>query len=223
MSDKTIFIFGASRGLGLGLVKEFLSRGWQVVASERSRSDDLHALECNALRIVTADVTEPDSYSDLGFSNDELDILFINAGITGARHQSSEQATADEVAHVMMTNAFGPVRAAKTLLPAIRDGGTLGFMTSLMGSIADSSGGYELYRSSKAALNMLAKGVAEQDAGPRDIATLALHPGWVQTDMGGPQAPLSVDESARGLADVLASSSGKGFRYADYKGDNLPF
>ena len=223
MSDKTIFILGASRGLGLGLTKEFLSRGWQVVASERSRSEELHALAGDALRIVTADVTEPDSYANLGFGDGELDVLFINAGITGARHQSSEQATTDEVAHVMMTNAFGPVRAAKTLLPAIKDGGTLGFMTSLMGSIADSSGGYELYRSSKAALNMLAKGVAEQDAGPRDIATLALHPGWVQTDMGGPQAPLSVEESAKGLADVLEGAGGKGFRYADYKGDDLPF
>ena len=223
MSNKTIFILGASRGLGLGLAREFIARGWDVVASERSRSEDLHALECDALRIVTADVTDPDSYADLGFGNEQLDVLFINAGISGAKHQSSEQATPDEVAHVMMTNAFGPVRAAKTLLPAIRDGGTLGFMTSLMGSIADSSGGYELYRSSKAALNMLAKGVAEQDAGPRDIATLALHPGWVQTDMGGPQAPLGVEESARGLADVLESASGKGFRYADYKGDDLPF
>ena len=222
MSDKSIFIFGASRGLGLGLAKEFLARGWNVVASERTTSDDLHALECDALRIVTADVTDPASYADLGLGNDELDALFVNAGISGARHQSSEQATADEVAEVMMTNAFGPVRAAKTLLPAVKDGGTLGFMTSLMGSIADSSGGYELYRSSKAALNMLAKGVAEQDASPRNIATLALHPGWVQTDMGGPQAPLTIEESVSGLADVIENASG-GFRYADYKGDDIPF
>lgn len=223
MSTKSIFIFGASRGLGLGLVREFLGRGWQVTASERSTSEELHALACDALRIVTADVTDPASYARLGFADGELDALFVNAGITGARHQSSEQASAEEVAEVMMTNAFGPVRAAKTLLPAIRDGGTLGFMTSLMGSIADSSGGYELYRSSKAALNMLAKGVAEQNAGPRGIATLALHPGWVQTDMGGPQAPLSVAESTRGLADVIEGASGGGFRYADYAGKDLPF
>jgi len=223
MSDRKIFILGASRGLGLGLVREFLGRGWRVVASERGRSGDLHALACDALRIVTCDVTDPASYADLGFGAGELDVLFVNAGITGARHQSSEQATAEEVAQVMMTNAFGPVRAAKTLLPAVKDGGTLGFMTSLMGSISDSSGGYELYRSSKAALNMLAKGVAEQDAGPRGIATLALHPGWVQTDMGGPQAPLSIEESAKGLADVLEGARGAGFRYADYTGKDLSF
>ena len=223
MTDRTIFILGASRGLGLGLAREFLERGWQVIASERSPSDGLHALDSDRLRIVTCDVTDPASYASLDLGEGALDILFINAGISGARHQSSEQATSDEVAEVMMTNAFGPVRAAKTLLPALKDGGTLGFMTSLMGSIADSSGGYELYRSSKAALNMLAKGVAEQDAAPRGIATLALHPGWVQTDMGGPQAPLSVEESVSGLADVLAGAGGSGFRYADYTGKDLPF
>ena len=96
-------------------------------------------------------------------------------------------------------------------------------MSSLLGSVADSSGGFDLYRTSKASLNMLAKGIAEQQADPREIAVLALHPGWVQTDMGGPQAPLGVEESATGLADVLESASGKGFRYADYKGDDLPF
>lgn len=122
-----------------------------------------------------------------------------------------------------MTNAFGPVRLAKTLLPRVADGGTIAFMTSLMGSIEDSSGGYELYRTSKCALNMLAKGVAEQDAGPRNIATLALHPGWVQTDMGGPNAPTSVDESVKGLADVVESAGGGEFRYVDYTGKNLPF
>ena len=152
-----------------------------------------------------------------------LDALIVNAGITGARHQSAQQATGEEVAEVMMTNAFGPVRLAKTLLPRVADGGTIAFMTSLMGSIEDSSGGYELYRTSKCALNMLAKGVAEQDAGPRNIATLALHPGWVQTDMGGPNAPTSVDESVKGLADVVESAGGGEFRYVDYTGKDLPF
>ncbi|HBQ53643.1 MAG TPA: short-chain dehydrogenase, partial [Erythrobacter sp.] len=188
MADRTIFILGASRGIGLGLVKEFLARGWQVVASERSRSDALHALESEALRIVSCDVTRPDSYADLGFEDGQFDALVINAGVTGARHQDAMQATADEVADVMVTNAFGPARAARTLLPALRDGGTLAVMSSLMGSISDSSGGYDLYRTSKVALNMLAKGVAEQHAAARGIAVLALHPGWVQTDMGGPQA-----------------------------------
>ena len=223
MADKTVFIFGASRGIGLGLAREFLDRGWTVVASERSRSDELHALEGDSLRIVTADVTEPGSYADLGLADGGLDAIILNAGISGASHQSAQQATSDEVAEVMMTNAFGPTRAAKALLPKLKDGGTLAVMSSLMGSIADSSGGYELYRTSKTALNMLAKGVAEQDAAARDIEVLSLHPGWVQTDMGGPNATLTVEESVKGLADVVEGAGGGGFRYVDYSGKTLPF
>ncbi|MEX0340958.1 MAG: SDR family NAD(P)-dependent oxidoreductase [Erythrobacter sp.] len=223
MAGKTVFILGASRGIGLGLVREFLARGWQVVASERSKSENLHALECDALRIVTCDVTDPASYDAIGLANGELDALIVNAGITGARHQDAAQASAEEVSEVMMTNAFGPARAGKALLPSIKDGGVLAVMSSLMGSVADSSGGYDLYRTSKAALNMLAKGIAEQDAAHRDITVLSLHPGWVQTDMGGPNATLTVEESVSGLADVVEGSGGGGFRYVDYSGKDLPF
>ena len=223
MADKTILILGASRGIGLGLVKTFLERDWDVVASERSRSEELRALECDALRIVTADVTDPESYTNLNFSSGQLEAVIINAGISGAGHQDSAQATADEVAHVMMTNAFGPARVAKKLLPAIRDGGTLGVMSSLMGSITDSSGGYELYRTSKVALNMLAKGIAEQSASQRRIEVLALHPGWVQTDMGGPNATLTIEESVNGLANVIEAAGGGGFRFVDYSGKEIVF
>ena len=221
--SKTVLILGASRGIGLGLAREFLERGWKVVASERDRSDDLHTLEGENLRIVTADVTKPDSYADLGLSDGEVDAIIVNAGITGAKHQDAAQATSDEVAHVMMTNAFGPARAGRELLPRIKDGGSLSFMSSLMGSIEDSSGGYDLYRTSKTAQNMLAKGIAEQHAKERDIAVLSLHPGWVQTDMGGENAKLTVHESVSGLADVVENSGGAGYRYVDYKGEDLPF
>lgn len=221
--SKTVLILGASRGIGLGLAREFLERGWKVVASERDRSDDLHALEGEKLRIVTADVTEPESYADLGLSDSSVDAIIVNAGITGAKHQDAARATSEEVAHVMMTNAFGPARAARELLPRIKDGGSLSFMSSLMGSIEDSSGGYDLYRTSKTAQNMLAKGIAEQHAKERDIAVLSLHPGWVQTDMGGENAKLTVHESVSGLADVVENSGGAGYRYVDYKGEDLPF
>ncbi|GAA3785704.1 SDR family oxidoreductase [Qipengyuania pelagi] len=221
--SKTVLILGASRGIGLGLAREFLERGWKVVASERDRSDDLHALEGENLRIVTADVTEPESYADLGLSDSSVDAIIVNAGITGAKHQDAARATSDEVAHVMMTNAFGPARAGRELLPTIKDGGSLAFMSSLMGSIEDSSGGYDLYRTSKTAQNMLAKGIAEQHAKERDIAVLSLHPGWVQTDMGGDNAKLTVHESVSGLADVVENSGGAGYRYVDYKGEDLPF
>ena len=162
-------------------------------ATERSEGDDLRKAAAEhepAIEILTCDVTDRDSYSGFRakFDDGALDAAIVNAGITGAKHQSAAQATADEVAHVMMTNAFGPVALAEALLPAIKNGGTLAFMSSLMGSIADSSGGYDLYRTSKAAQNMLAKGMAESQAKDRNIEILSLHPGWVQTDMGGPNA-----------------------------------
>lgn len=222
MADgKTLLILGASRGIGLGLAEEFARRGWQVIASERTRSDSLHAL--GGVEVVTADVTDPASYADLGLADGSLDAVVINAGISGARHQSADQASADEVAEVMMTNAFGPARAGRALLPRLKPGGTLAFMSSLMGSVADSSGGYELYRSSKAALNMLAKGIAEQNAKARDVEVLSLHPGWVQTDMGGPHATLTVSQSVSGLADVIERAGGAGYRFVDYTGKVLPF
>lgn len=222
MADgKSILILGASRGIGLGLVEESARRGWQVVASERSQSDALHALE--SVEVVTADITDPDSYAHLGLADGSLDAALVNAGISGARHQSADRATAEEVAEVMMTNAFGPARAARALLPKVKNGGTLAFMSSLMGSIADSSGGYELYRTSKVAQNMLAKGIAEQDARARNVAVLSLHPGWVQTDMGGPNATLTVAQSVSGLADVIEGAGGAGYRFVDHTGKTLPF
>ena len=214
---KTILIVGASRGIGLGLAKEFADRGWDVIGTERDRSDDLHGLD--GVRIETMDVTEPGTYESF---DTEVDAVIVNAGITGAKHQDACQATSEEVAHVMMTNAFGPIRAGRTLLPKIREGGTLAFMSSLMGSIDDSSGGYDLYRTSKAAQNMLAKGIAETDAKERGVTVLSLHPGWVQTDMGGSNAKLTVEESVKGLADVIEGASG-GYRYVDYSGKDLPF
>lgn len=218
---KCVLVLGASRGIGLGLAQEFSRRGWQVIATERTRSAALHAVE--GVDVVTADVTDRSSYGDLDLVDGSLDAVVVNAGIMGARHQSADRATAEEVAEVMLTNAFGPARAARALLPKLRDGGTLAFMSSLMGSIADSSGGYELYRVSKVAQNMLAKGIAEQDAKARGIAVLSLHPGWVQTEMGGAQAPLSVADSAAGLADVLERAEGPGYRFLDYTGKALPF
>ena len=214
--SKHILIVGASRGIGLGLAREFKARGWDVTATERSKSDDLHALD--GVMVETVDVADPSTFTVDG----EYDAVVVNAGITGAKHQSSEQATADEVAEVMMTNAFGPAHLGKKLLPRIKQGGSLSFMSSLMGSIEDSSGGYELYRTSKTAQNMLAKGIAENEAKERGVTVLSLHPGWVQTAMGGPSAPVSVEESVKGLADVVENANG-GYAFVDYTGKTLPF
>ncbi len=228
MAGKSILIVGASRGIGLGLTKEFANRGWKVFATERSDGADLRkvaSIHEHSVEILTCDVTDRESYSGFRakFDDGALDAVIVNAGITGAEHQSAAQATGQEVAHVMMTNAFAPVALAETLLPALRDGGTLAFMSSLMGSIEDSSGGYDLYRTSKAAQNMLAKGMAEQQAKARGIEVLSLHPGWVRTDMGGPNAKLTVEESVAGMANVVESAGSGGYRFVDYTGKKLAF
>ena len=218
---KSIFIFGASRGIGLGLARTLAERGWDVTASERSHGDDLHSLD--GVTVVTADVTDPESYEGLNLAEKSFDVVLVNAGISGASHQSADKASDEEVSKVMMTNAFGPARAGRAMLPAIKQGGTLAFMSSLMGSITDSSGGYELYRTSKVAQNMLAKGISEQSAKNRDIEVLSLHPGWVQTDMGGPNATLTIEQSVTGLADVLEKSGGGGYRFVGHEGETIPF
>ena len=215
---KTILIVGASRGIGLGLAKEFKSRGWNVIGTERDRSDDLHALD--GVRIETMDVTKPETYSDF---DTQLDALIVNAGVYGESYRDAAEASREEVADIMMTNAFGPAACAETLLPLVKDGGTLGLTTSRMGSIDDSSGGNVLYRTSKCAQNMLAKGISQNDADSRGITVLSLHPGWVKTDMGGTNANITVEESARGLADVVEQAGGGGHRFIDYSGKDLPF
>jgi NAD(P)-dependent dehydrogenase (short-subunit alcohol dehydrogenase family) len=226
MAGRRALIIGASRGIGLGLAEELAERGWHVYASQRSSSEHLARVAEDAeIEVVTADVTDPATLEALArdIEPGSLDVVLVNAGIIGGDRQSVEQASADDVTHVMMTNAVGPARAAQQLLPLLRDGGTLAFTTSRMGSIAESSGGYDLYRMSKAAQNILARGVFEQDAKRRGIAVLSLHPGWVQTDMGGPAATLTVDESVTGLADVLEAKHAPAHRFLAYDGSEIPW
>lgn len=223
---QTIMIIGASRGIGLGLAAEFAERGWQVVGTERTRSDALHALANGSegrVRVAHVDVTDRASIAALAAAQTpgSLDVVLVNAGV-GDRRNVDEASDAD-IARIMLANAAGPVRTARALLPALRDGGTMAFTTSLMGSIADSSGGADLYRMSKAALNMLARGLFEQAAKPRGVAVLSLHPGWVKTDMGGGNAPLTVEQSARGLADILTARQPLAHRFLDHKGSELPW
>ena len=226
MSGRRALIIGASRGIGLGLAEELAERGWHVYASQRQPSDHLtRAVEDAEIEVVTADVTDPATLEALAGQVEpgSLDVVLVNAGIIGGENQSAATATAEEVSEIMMTNAVGPAHAAKLMLPLLRDGGTLAFTTSRMGSIAESSGGYDLYRMSKAAQNILARGIFERDAKPRGIAVLSLHPGWVQTDMGGPAAHLTVDESVAGLADVLEAEQPRAHRFLAYDGSEIPW
>jgi len=228
MADKTAIIIGASRGLGLGLAREFAGRGWQVTATARGPAPELAAAAASNGRITIAevDIDHTDSVAALlkTTGNRKFDLVFINAGTYGPPHGSADAVTPDELAGLMMTNAIAPIRVARAFLPQVADGGTVAFMTSVLGSVALNTGGtMELYRASKAALNTISRSFFAQDVGTRAVTVLNLHPGWVKTDMGGPDAQVEIADSVRGLADVVIANTGGGQHYLDYQGKALPW
>lgn len=214
-------IIGASRGIGLGLTSELMARGWHVVATHRTAAPELAATGA-ATAVVDIDDTDSVAALAAAHAGTMFDHVLINAGIIGNRTDTASTASRDLVAQLFWTNAIAPIRAARLLLPLIKDGGSIGFMTSVLGSVGGRSHGYaELYSASKAALNSLTRGFAVQDIGSRNIAVLNLHPGWVKTDMGGDGADIDVTTSVKGLADVIESAKPPGQRYVDYKGDTI--
>ena len=225
MADQqTAIIIGASRGLDAGLVRGLAARGWDVIGTERKPSAELAA--AGASQIETLDIDDPASIAALAsrMAGRTFDLVFVNAGVTGPAHASAVQVTPDELAALMLTNAVAPVRTARALLPLVRDGGTVAFMSSVLGSVAGRThGGFELYSASKAALNSLTRGFAAQDVGKRPVGVINVHPGWVQTDMGGEGADIDVATSVKGIADMLAANAGPGHKYLDYQGKTLPW
>jgi NAD(P)-dependent dehydrogenase (short-subunit alcohol dehydrogenase family) len=230
-SPLTALVVGASRGLGLGLVHEFVARDWNVVATARTpdKATELAAFaQAHPARVVVEplDVEDGAAIDALRGTLDggRLDVLFVNAGMFGPQHQDVQRVTRDELATLFLTNAIAPVRIAERFADRMADGGVVALMTSQLGSIAENtSGGYALYRASKAALNSLARSFAAAQRGRR-ITVLAMHPGWVRTAMGGENAPLDVPTSARGMVDVVLEKRGGGKHgFVDYRGAKLPW
>ena len=216
-------ILGASRGLGLGLAKEFAGRGWTVRGTVR-KDEDRAAVEAAGAYALLCDITDPAAVAALhGQVAGGLDLLFINAGVSGPGHQDAGQATAAEAGALFLTNAIAPIQAARALMDRLAPDGVLAFMTSRMGSVeGNTRGDMELYRASKAALNSMTRSLVAKLDHPRPV--LSLHPGWVQTDMGGQGADLDIPTSVRGLADVVIAARGKpGSRFLDYSGAELPW
>ena len=231
MAAGTALIVGASRGLGLGLVREHLRRGWDVIATVR---DETGAQAVEALRescegrldIEHVDVSDDASMETLrGRLGDRtLDLLLLNAGV-GSATDFMEAGSADS-ARVIHVNAVGPARLARLLLDNLRrDTGVIAFMSSRMGSIAqDTDGGWEAYRASKSAQNAFAAALAVKQARERGLTVLSLDPGWVRTDLGGPDAALSVEQSVPALVDLVERHRGAGgHRYIDIEGREVPW
>lgn len=216
----TALIIGASRGLGRALVEEHLKRGWQVIATVR----DTSALEpTDALRVETLDTTDWAGIDALEtrLSGTTLDLLFVSAAIGGPMDAPIGEVSPEEYAEVMLTNALAPLRIVDRLADLVTSTGTLAVMSSSLGSIADNTtGGYEAYRTSKAALDMGLRSIAARRADRRTY--LAVDPGWVQTDMGGPNATLTIDQSIPGVVDTLELWRGKpGVAFVTYAGHEL--
>lgn len=220
--NKSALIVGASRGLGLGVVTELLGRGYAVTATERAHSDALHATSAD---VLTADVTELASIAALAdaLQRRRFGLIFIVAGQWGPQHQSPLKAGSDVSAQLFLANAWGPIATAQRLAGHADERGTIAFMTSGLGSITNSTGHAMLYSGTKAALNMMAKCFSFlPDAKGRTI--LVIDPGWVQTDMGGASAPLTVEQSVRGIADVIESTADSGrIAFTGHNGKVLPW
>ena len=227
-SDKQLLLIGASRGLGFALAEEYLKRGWRVVATERNRTTSkLHDLLGSAedrLEIETVDINYPDQVAALRarLASRKFDTLFVNAGI-GIREMIAEVST-DEYTRIMVTNALSPMRIVESMQDLVLPTGTIAIMSSGQGSITNNeNGNNEIYRGSKTALNMFMRSFAARHADdPRTLLLMA--PGWVRTDLGGPQARLSIEESIPNLVNTIDAQSGKaGLQYLDYLGRKVPW
>jgi NAD(P)-dependent dehydrogenase (short-subunit alcohol dehydrogenase family) len=222
-------IVGANRGIGLGVVREFLSRQWDVLATARRPSEarDLMSLgdaHPGRLGIRPLDLNDPAQLASFAdhLGSRPIDIALVNAGVSGPEHRSADKVTAQEIGALMFTNAIAPIRLARHLIPHLRpDKAVLAFTSSVMGSVSMNTGGHELYRASKAALNSLTRGLYGEVDG-RGLTVLTLHPGWVRTDMGGPHAAVSIEDSARGMVEVMLREQGRHHHvFLDYTGREL--
>ena len=225
---KTALIIGASRGLGLGLVKTLLADGWQVTATVRSpqKGEALQAL--GDVRIEQLDMDDQQAQIALSqqLQGQVFDLLFVNAGVKGPEVQTPNGgATLAEVGQLFFTNAVAPINLAQRFVWQIRPGsGVLAFMSSVLGSVTmPDAPELALYKASKAALNSMTNSFVSQ-LGESRPTVLSLHPGWVKTDMGGEGADIDVDTSTRGLIDQVNAYAGKGgHHFINYRGETIPW
>jgi NAD(P)-dependent dehydrogenase (short-subunit alcohol dehydrogenase family) len=226
MAQKTVLIVAASRGLGLGLAREYAGRGWRVIATVRDASKPGGLTELgDAVTIETVDINHTGELLSLRdrLAGTALDLLFVNAGVANGAGEILPDVSTEDFVRTMTTNALSPLRVIESLAKLVTPRGTIAAMTSGLGSVTNNTRGeWEVYRASKAALNTLLRSYGVRSGGERTI--LAMAPGWVRTDMGGPNAVLDVETSVLGMADTIAAREGTGgVSYVNYLNEVLPW
>jgi NAD(P)-dependent dehydrogenase (short-subunit alcohol dehydrogenase family) len=228
--QKTVLLIGASRGLGFAMAEEYLKRGWRVIATARTTSTEqlrrLRDTAQGALEVEMVDVNVPEQVAALRAHLGErrIDLLFVNAGVKNDDRETIADVSTEEFVRVMVTNALSPMRAIEAFQHLVPPSGTIGVMSSGQGSLTNNTNGnYEVYRGSKAALNMFMRSFAARHANdPRTLLLMA--PGWVRTDLGGPSARLSIEESIPNLLNTMEAHMGRsGLYYVDYLGKVIPW
>jgi NAD(P)-dependent dehydrogenase (short-subunit alcohol dehydrogenase family) len=224
----TVLITGAARGLGLDFTRQYAAKGWKVLACARKPDGrkglkgDIHhhKLEVTDYKAVKALAKQ--------LGGEAIDVLICNAGVGGDRDQRGQvlgEFDADEMRRVFEINTLAPLMMAEAFVEHVARSQQkkLVAITSILGSLANNNGGRYAYRASKTALNMEWSCLAKELAG-RGMICVALHPGWVQTDMGGPTATLTIAQSVPSMVKVIEGlrPSDNG-RYMSYDGNELPW
>lgn len=228
MSERHALIIGASRGLGLVLADELTRRDWRVIATTRQGGGELQAsadASNGRLRVESLEMTSREQLAALRerLTGSRLDLLFVNAAIDRG-NLSIDEVSTGMFTEVMITNALSPLRALETLRELVAPGGTVAVMSSEQGSISrNTEDGFELYKASKAALNQLMRSYATRHADDGQTKLL-IDPGHNRTRLGGPNAPLTAQESIPAVADVLEAQAGApGLQFLDRHGEIVPW
>ncbi|MFJ4154625.1 SDR family oxidoreductase [Pseudomonas sp. NPDC089752] len=224
-TSRTALIIGASRGLGLGLVQRLQEDGWNITATVRDPKNPGGLKDVPGVHIEQLEMNDTAQLDGLKqrLNGQVFDLVFVNAGIMGPLPQDIETVKPEDIGSLFMTNAVAPIRVAQRLAGQIREGsGVLAFMSSILGSVTIPDGGeIPLYKASKAALNSMVNSFIVGLQRP-DLCVLAMHPGWVKTDMGGENAEIDVLTSTRGMLDQIKAQSGNGgLHFINYKGESL--
>lgn len=227
---ETVVITGANRGIGLGLVQVFLANQARVIAACR-RPDEALALQKlaknSALEILPLDVADEVSMTSFiaSLAGRQVDILINNAGTLGGEQQSVSNMECDAWAQAFAVNTIAPFRLTVGLLANLKKSSRprVISVSSQMGSLAGDGAGYYAYRSSKAALNKVMRGLAA-DLAPDGVLVCPIHPGWVKTDMGGANAAISIAQSAEGIYKLIDTlTAAKSGHFLTWEGKELPW